>query len=132
MLPRLIQMDLAEDSVRPTFLIIEVESSEGISSRKLVVEIAKLNVLTAYSGREGLELFAKFPAVDAVVVHHGMQDIRCENIIAELKRLRPSIPVVLLAPDHNYTCPADYVVSMHEPQNLLELLQRIAQSTSGA
>ena len=49
---------------RATFLIVEVEPPEGISARKLVLETAKHNVITAYSAHEGLELFHRFPAID--------------------------------------------------------------------
>ncbi len=118
--------------MRATFLIIEVESPEGISTRKLVVETAKLNVITAYSGKEGLDLFRKFPAVDGVVVHHGILDVRYPDIIAEVKRLQPGVPVVLLASANEYAREADHVVSTHEPQALLEVLQTIGNPAAAA
>ena len=111
----------------PTFLIIEVEPAEGISTRKLVVETAKMNVLTAYSGREGLDVFARFPAVDAVVLHARLNDMPCETIIQQIKARRPDAPIVVLAPAENYQCPsADHVVSAYDPHGLLLVLQSIA------
>lgn len=42
-------------------LMIEAEQPEGISSRKLVVETAKHNVITAYNPETGLKLLRRFP-----------------------------------------------------------------------
>jgi hypothetical protein len=38
--------------IRPCFLVVDQEHSGSISTRKLVIETAKFNVLTAYSGAE--------------------------------------------------------------------------------
>jgi hypothetical protein len=45
---------------RPCFLVIDREFPGSISTRKLVIETAKFNVLTAYSGKEALEMIARF------------------------------------------------------------------------
>ncbi len=47
--------------VRPCFLVIDHEHAGTISTRKLVIESAKLNVLTAFSGEEALAMLKKFP-----------------------------------------------------------------------
>src|SRR5580693_3560560 len=62
---------------RPCFLVIDREFPGSISTRKLVIETAKFNVLTAYSGKEALEIFKKFPAVGGVVLDGGLDDISC-------------------------------------------------------
>lgn len=41
-----------------------------MSTRKLVVETAKFNILTVHSPDEGAELFRLFPVVNAVLVRH--------------------------------------------------------------
>jgi hypothetical protein len=61
--------------VRPCLLIVEPEPAEALSTRKLVVETGKFNVITAYSGEEALASLERFPGVDGVVVHSGMEDI---------------------------------------------------------
>ena len=40
--------------IRPCFLIVDQEYAGSISTRKLVIETAKLNVLTAYSPARSL------------------------------------------------------------------------------
>jgi DNA-binding response OmpR family regulator len=110
---------------RPTFLIIEQEQPEGLSSRKLVIETAKYNVLTAYSGTEGLEIFARHP-VEAVVVHASIRDVPCTELIKRLKEQRPKTPVVVITPSLSYGCDsADREIGSHNPQELLEVLRDV-------
>jgi hypothetical protein len=49
--------------------MIEVEQPEGLSTRKLVLETARHNVITAYTAEGGMELLHRFPNVDVIVVH---------------------------------------------------------------
>lgn len=110
---------------RPVFLVIEVEQPEGLSTRKLVLETAKYNVMTAYSGKEGLDIFAQHP-VDAVVVHNGIRDMKCDEVAARIKRERPDMPVIALAANETAACgAADTVLTSHDPGLLLEKLQQI-------
>jgi len=48
---------MSQTGHRLSFLIIETEPSDGLSTRKLLLESAKHNVITAYSGKEGVETF---------------------------------------------------------------------------
>jgi DNA-binding NtrC family response regulator len=107
-------------------LMIEIEQPEGVSARKLVLETAKHNVITAYTAHTGLGLLDRFPNVDAVVIHSGMTDISCEEIIQRVKSKLPSMPVVVLSPQGpaaNYKS-ADFVVDSYIPNDILELLAK--------
>ncbi len=53
-------------------LMIEEEQPEGLSARKLVVETAKHNVLTAYKAEDGIEPLRRFPNIDVVLVHASL------------------------------------------------------------
>ena len=106
-------------------LMIEVEQPEGLSARKLVLETAKHNVLTTYSGKLGLEMLRKFPLVDLVVVHRNVSDMSAKEVIREIKKLNPKMPVVLLSPlVDEEPMGAQYVIPSHEPQMILELLEQ--------
>ncbi len=110
---------------RPVFLVIEVEQPDGLSTRKLVLETAKYNVLTAHSGEEALEIAGDHP-VDAIVLHHGMRDISPPKLVPRLKEAQPTTPLVLLVPDGGGRRKGvDHVVSSHEPAELLRLLQEL-------
>ncbi len=102
-------------------LMIESEQPEGISSRKLVVETAKHNVITAYNPETGLALLRRFPAVDAVLIHASVLDHL--PLIPQVREISPSVPIIVATPrpsDHFEG--ADYTVPSHEPQRLLDLL----------
>ena len=102
--------------------MIEAEQPEGLSARKLVVETAKHNVLTAYSTEEGLDLLQRFPRVDAILVH-GAIVANCPGILSAIREHAPDIPLILAAPFGNMSSPhANFIVDSHHPQELLRLL----------
>jgi DNA-binding response OmpR family regulator len=54
------------------------------------------NLLTAINGHEGLRLFASQP-VDAIVLGYHLGLLDGPIVANEIKRVRPSIPIVMLA-----------------------------------
>jgi CheY-like chemotaxis protein len=102
----------------------EPEAPENISARKLVLETAKFNVITAYSVQECLELIEKFPQIEAVILHSALDGMACDQTVAEIKKRRPRMPVVVLATTEWVRCKnADDLITSHEPQELLNLLR---------
>ena len=117
--------------IRPCFLVIDREFPGSISTRKLVIETAKFNVITAYSGREALEVFKRFPAVDGVVLDGGIDDISAEELTEELKAIQPKIPVVVIAFPGFDGCPrADFHLESFNPAKLLEILRGLKPKES--
>ncbi len=103
--------------------MIDREHAGSLSTRKLVIETAKSNVITAYSGREGIEALARFPAVDAIVVDAAVSDIPCAELVSTLKKMQPAIPVVVIGtPSHPDCDGADHFLDSFEPARLLALL----------
>ncbi|XCB23707.1 response regulator [Tunturiibacter gelidiferens] len=119
--------------IRPCFLVIDREFPGSISTRKLVIETAKFNVLTAYSGQEALEIFTRFPAVSGVVLDGGLDDLSCEEVASKIKLLQPKVPIIVItAPDSN-NCPlADYQLESFDPAKLLEILRSLKPEASAA
>ena len=70
--------------------------AKGLSTRKLLLETAKHNVLTAYSSEEGMRIFTGFPGVDAIVIDSGLNGN--ERLAAWVKEQNPRIRVVCLSP----------------------------------
>ena len=105
-----------------TVLLIEPEMPESVSARKLVVETAKHNVLSAYGGREGLDLFQRFPNVDAVIIHSELADMRCEDVAKQVRTRDNKIPIVVLSPSaQTCTSPAvNHTLPSHEPKAMLD------------
>ena len=103
-------------------LMIEPEQPESLSARKLVVETAKHNVLTAYDTRGGIELLRRFPNVDAVLIHSHCIE-KDPLVLAEIKKLVPRIPLVVASPGRDINPPeADFVVDSHRPDTMVQLL----------
>lgn len=111
--------------VRPCFLVIDPEHAGSISTRKLVIESAKLNVITAYSADEAVQAIAKFPAVDGVVCNSELAQDGLPRLFAAVKKQNPRMPVIVVGPHFVPSC-ADYHVHSFDPASLLDLLQGLA------
>lgn len=81
----------------PTLLVAEPEPPEALSVRKLLLETANFNVLTAHHNREGVELIHRFPNIDGVVlVTEGCLD--CESLAKTIRGLSTKMPIIFLSP----------------------------------
>ncbi|WP_109489080.1 hypothetical protein [Occallatibacter savannae] len=102
-------------------LMMEEEQPEGLSARKLVVETAKHNVLTAYNLQDGLDLLHRFPNVDVIMVHSRLLEQK-HDLLAEVRRTCPGKPIILASPFANDGREeVDYVVDSHKPHDLIRL-----------
>jgi DNA-binding response OmpR family regulator len=111
---------------RPCFLVVDREFSGSISTRKLVIETAKFNVITAYSGHEARETLERFPRVDGVVLDAGLCDGSCVDLVKELKRIQPKLVVITVsAPGADPVPNADYQLESFDPRRLLALLEKL-------
>lgn len=112
--------------VRPCFLVIDHEHAGTISTRKLVIESAKLNVLTAFSGEEALAMLKKFPAVDGIVLDSVVSGDSSEELVRHIREQIPSLPIIIINIPGAPPCPgADYVLDSFEPVSLLALLSKL-------
>ena len=110
---------------RPTLLVAEPEPSQALSVRKLVLETAKYNVLTAHSTREALDLFHWFPNISMAVLV-GDDGIDCETIAAHIKGTIDRIPIVFLTARIGGRCNyADHSMPTGEPETLLRLVRSL-------
>jgi CheY-like chemotaxis protein len=113
--------------IRPCFLVIDREFPGSISTRKLVIETAKFNVITAYSAQEALETLQHFPAIHGVVLDADIPGMPCETLVNGLKQVKPGIPVVAISgPGDDHCLGADRHVESFDPRKLLEALRDLA------
>lgn len=124
---------IRDSANRPCFLVVDREYSGSISTRKLVIETAKFNVLTAYSAREAVDILRRFPAVDGIVVDSDTQEMTCANFIEAVKRLAPAAPVIGVSTPLSGMCEgADYHLESFDPAKLLELLENLRPEAAAA
>jgi CheY-like chemotaxis protein len=111
---------------RPCYLVVDREFAGSISTRKLVIETAKFNVVTAYSSKEAVETLRRFPAMDGAVIDIGVDDIHCDELVRQLKAISPGLPVIAISGPREPDCPpADYNLESFEPGPLLDLLRKL-------
>ena len=75
-------------------LIIDDETGILITLKKILLT-AGYEAETAASGRAGLDLFAQ-GSWDAVIVDRSMPEMNGEQVAAEIKRLSPPLPIILI------------------------------------
>ncbi len=73
----------------------------GLQVRKLLLESQGYKVLTATSGREAIEVFAHHP-ISAVVLDYAMPEMNGDQVAIALKRLNPSIKILLFSAYMNF------------------------------
>ena len=121
---------LTLDSVRPVILCVD-DAEIALRIRKLLLTIAGYEVITAPSGKEGLEVF-KRDAVDLVIADHFLTDKTGTEIAREMKTVKPHVPILIVSaaadtPDGiEY---ADEFLSKGEsPEMLLETIARLLKN----
>lgn len=119
--------------VRPCYLVVDQEFSGSISTRKLVIETAKFNVITAYSSQEALDTLQRYSGVDGIVLDSGMPDMPCEALVAGLKAISPTTPIILVGRPKSDRCDgADHFLESFQPVRLLELMQKLQPEQTAA
>ena len=68
----------------------------GLRVRKILLERAGYQVLTAADGYSGLELFANHP-VDVVVLDYSMPGMHGGEVAKKMRQAKPEIPILLLS-----------------------------------
>jgi CheY-like chemotaxis protein len=114
-------------------MVIDREYSGSISTRKLVIETAKFNVLTTYSALEAIDTLTAFPRLNGIVLDAGIRDMTCCDLVAKLKQADAKLPVIVISAPETHECPqADYQLESFEPGKLLALLQSLVPAETAA
>ena len=81
---------------KPSTILCIDDEEPGLKVRRILLETAGHRVLTALSGREGLEIFQS-EDVDAVILDYWMAGMNGVATARELKRLKRSVPIIILS-----------------------------------
>ena len=68
----------------------------GLRVRKILLERAGYQVLTAENGRSGIELFDSQP-IDAVVLDYAMPGMHGGEVATKMRQTKPAVPILLLS-----------------------------------
>lgn len=117
--------------MNPARTVLCIDDEEPAARlRKLVLESAGYNVLTALSGKAGVQAF-KSHAVDVVVLDYWMADMNGLAVAKEVKRLNRDTPVIMLSA---YTPLLDEAIGLADewirkgeegPDYLLEKIEKL-------
>jgi len=69
---------------------------QGLHARRLILQSAGYDVITASSGRIGLRLLGRHP-VQLVVLDYGMPEMNGEAVAREIRRTHPHVPILMLS-----------------------------------
>lgn len=117
---------------RPCFLVIDHEYPGNISTRKLVIESAKFNVITAYDADEAITCLERFPRVDGVVINAAMgNDEECRDLIENLRKIVPKLEIVVTSAGGYRRCDQnEHHVDSLDPKQLLDCLQSLRKEAT--
>jgi response regulator RpfG family c-di-GMP phosphodiesterase len=112
--------------IRPCFLVIDHEFPDSISTRKLVLETAKYNVITAYSGTEAVETFKVYPNIAGIVMNEAVTGMDCASLVKELRAIRSDILLIVTSSRGVTDCVvADHQLDNFDPASLLKMLRTL-------
>ena len=117
---------------RPCFIVVDRDFPGSVSSRKLVIETAKFNVITASDGPEAISSLKRFPKVDGVVLNADVAgDGECTKLIDDLRKIVPKLDVIVISAGgyirHDRT---EHTVDSLNPKDLLECLQSLRKDAT--
>jgi CheY-like chemotaxis protein len=107
--------------LRPIFLVTDPPDPETLSTRKLVIETAKFNVLTAFTSQEAIETIERVP-ITAAVLHENLDGATLAETILKIKRICPDLPVFVVMPNPHPMTNVDQAFSSFNPMELVEYL----------
>ena len=112
---------------RPTILCLDDEEA-ALTIRKLVLESRGYQVFTETHAQDGIEI-VRSQCVDLVIVDHVLGDALGTDVAGDIKRLRPSVPIILLSgvtelPSHMENID-EFVSKGDGPQPLLQAIKKV-------
>jgi len=118
---------------RPSTILCIDDEAQILSLRKQLLETYGFKVLTAPSGSEGLRLLSEGHSVDLVLLDYIMPEMTGDRIAAEVKRLYPRLPIVVMSgfpdvPEALLTIADGYVRKGQDPELVIGAITSILAS----
>ena len=82
---------------KPKAVILCIDDATiGLEASKELLEISGYEVLTAQSGKEGLELFLSHP-IDAVLLDYQMPGMNGNRVASQMRKVKRHVPILMLS-----------------------------------
>ena len=118
-------------------IILSVDDEPSILTlRQLTLQLAGYQVLNAADGHAALKTFMAGP-VDLVLLDYYMPGLNGAQVAAQMKSLRPAVPILMLSASLRLPAPAlehvDYFIDKGQgPEVMLEKIDRLLSPTAMA
>ena len=116
-------------AVRPKVVLCVDDETIGLRVRKIMLENHGFRVLTATDGRQAIALFDQND-VDLVVLDFYMPDLNGGQVAAEMRRRRPTVPIIFLSA--YFSLPSDaleladaFITKGEPPEVLIEKIEQL-------
>jgi len=80
----------------PAAILCIDDEEPALALRRVLLENAGYRVFTALTGKKGIEVF-RYQPIDVVILDYWMADMDGLDVAAELKRLNPRTPIIMLS-----------------------------------
>ena len=88
--------EVSPRSSRKRLILCIDDQRQGLHARKLILESAGYEVITASSGRAGLRLLKRHP-VHLVILDYRMPKMNGAAVAREIRRSYPHVPILMLS-----------------------------------
>jgi len=87
---------MSPQSSRKKLVLCIDDHRQGLHARRLVLEAAGYDVITASNGRIGLRLLERHP-VRVVILDYRMRDMNGDVVAREIRRTHPQVAILMLS-----------------------------------
>ncbi len=122
---------MVHEALQRAVLLCIDDNQDVLDCERAFLETFGYTVLTARSGRKGLELASVHP-VDVVIVDYVMPEMNGQEFAIKMKRLRPQAPIIMLSaaldvPKEALNLVDAFVAKDHLSSQLLPMIAQLHQ-----
>jgi CheY-like chemotaxis protein len=122
---------MVQEALQRAVLLCIDDNQDVLDCERAFLETFGYTVLTALSGRKGLELASVHP-VDVVIVDYVMPEMNGQEFAIKMKRLRPQAPIIMLSaaldvPKEALNLVDAFIAKDHLSSQLLPMIAQLHQ-----
>jgi CheY-like chemotaxis protein len=113
-------------ATHPPLVLCVDDEYVGLEVRRVLLQRAGYQVLTALDGETGIRLFAEQP-IAAVVLDYAMPGLNGAEVATRMRALKPAVPILMLSAYTSLPIGVSHLVdvSMTKGEGALALLARL-------